>query len=321
MSYGRYPAHAHSVPSLAALSNEQNLLLDSSLSNNTWKTYEIAVECFNQFRLLYNFQNIWPIPIDDLAKFVAFLSCKNMSVSTVTTYMSGISFAHKIKGLSDNTKSFIINKMIEGLRRRTPQKPDIRSPISRELLKKLISSLNKVCNTDYESKLFAAAFSLAFFALLRVSEIAVVNSSESGHALNRNDIKFESENGQPQMHIHIASSKTDQRGNSVTLILGKQSDSSICPINLLQEYLAHRSHCKTQSNKLFVHFNGLPLTKYQFGAILKKALIFCDTPLHIRSHSFRIGRASEMAKMNISDEVIMRCGRWSSTAYSRYIRL
>jgi len=39
---------------------------------------------------------------------------------------------------------------------------------------------------------FSAAFSLAYFGMLRVSEISLKNrSDESGHALKLNDVSFE----------------------------------------------------------------------------------------------------------------------------------
>ena len=75
--------------------------------------------------------------------------------------------------------------MLERLRRKNPQQSDIRTPISLELLKKLISSLQWICNSDYEACMFSSAFSLAYFAMLRVSELAVASQSdENGHALN-----------------------------------------------------------------------------------------------------------------------------------------
>jgi hypothetical protein len=108
-----------------------------------------------------------------------------MSVSTVASYLSGVNYAHKTRNLTDYTKSFIISQMLEGLRRRNPQKSDIRTPISLDLLRKLISSLRWICNSDYEACMFSSAFSLAYFAMLRVSELAVASQSdENGHALN-----------------------------------------------------------------------------------------------------------------------------------------
>lgn len=95
---------------MGVLNIEMNSLVNMSMSQNSWKTYEKAVESFGQFRLVYNYEDNWPIPIDELAKYVAYLSCQGLTVTTVSTYLSGLSFAHKINDLEDHTKSFIIKK-------------------------------------------------------------------------------------------------------------------------------------------------------------------------------------------------------------------
>ena len=41
------------------------------------------------------------------------------------------------------------------------------TPISQELLTLLIRALHKVCNSEYEAKMFSATFSLAYFSMLR----------------------------------------------------------------------------------------------------------------------------------------------------------
>ncbi|CAG2186967.1 unnamed protein product [Mytilus edulis] len=128
--------------------------------------------------------------------------------------------------------------MIEGLRRKNPQKLDVRTPISFDLLKRLIHSLRSVCNSQYETLLFSSAFSLAYFAMLRVSELAINSrTDESGHALKCEDVTFDKSNGQTELHVKLCSSKTDQKHNSITLIIQSHADSNICPIRLLQSYL------------------------------------------------------------------------------------
>ena len=59
------------------------------------------------------------------------------------------------------------------------------------MLKRIILSLQTICSSLYEACLFSSAFSLAFFAMLRVSEITVTSKTdESGHALNFEDVTF-----------------------------------------------------------------------------------------------------------------------------------
>ena len=72
---------------------------------------------------------------------------------------------------------------------------------------------------------------------------------------------------------------------------------------------------------LLLHFDGSYLTKFQFNAILRKTLQFCGVTDRIRFHSFRIDRASELARKGVLDNDIQKWGRWASDAYSSYTRL
>ena len=98
-----------------------------------------------------------------------------LSPATVTTYISGIGYTHKARGLEDKTNNFLITKMLEDLRRKRVKSSDVRAPVTLDLLRRLIQALQKVCTSNYEACLFYSAYTLAFFALLRIGEIASDN--------------------------------------------------------------------------------------------------------------------------------------------------
>ena len=60
--------------------------------------------------------------------------------------------------------------MLEGYRR-SRSLQDFRLPITYDILIKICYELNSVCNSQYESVLFKAAYTLAFFGLFRVGEL------------------------------------------------------------------------------------------------------------------------------------------------------
>jgi hypothetical protein len=66
----------------------------------------------------------------------------------------------------------------------------------------ILKNLHLVCSSKYETTLFSAAFSFAYFGLCRISEIAVSNAE----AISVNDITF----AQNFIKVRIPSSKTDQ---------------------------------------------------------------------------------------------------------------
>ncbi|XP_063397183.1 uncharacterized protein LOC134681477 [Mytilus trossulus] len=233
--------NSNSRPPLDVLETGLNHLLTSSMAQKTWKTYNTAIESFKNFRSAYNLHDIWPAPLSDLIFYIAFLSFKGLSASTVLTHMSGISYQHKIQDLTDSTKSFLVGKTLEGLKRSNPKKPDLRVPISIDLLRKLIRSLQHVCFSLYESAMFASAFSLSFFALLRVGEIAAESKTDFGaHVIQISDVSVVKFDHKEELRLCIRSSKTDQIHSSLTLIISVQIDKSLYPIHLLKIFLQIR---------------------------------------------------------------------------------
>ncbi len=290
------------------------------MADSTWKIYKTAVESFQSFRKLYNLQDTWPAPLYDLLFYIAYMSHTGLSASTITIYISGISTMHKLNGQTDNTKSFLVTKILKGSKRKNSPKADLRLPVSFNLLKRLIQSLPFVCTSVYESTMFASAFSLCFFGLLRVGEITSQSKGRAGkHVIHISDIKRVRKQDSVDLHLMIRSSKTDQHSHSTTLIICSQTDNSICPVHLLKGYLEVRQHAL--DSNLYLHFDGSDLTRYQFSIVLQRALSFCEVKGHFRPHSFRIGAATEAKRFGIHDDVIKKWGRWTSDAYTKYIRL
>lgn len=304
---------------MGVLKAEAENLLRNSMASQTWRTYQNAEAHFNEFRTKFNLQNSWPIPHDHLINYIAYLSVSGMSASTASTYVSALSYIHKIRNYPDPTKLFIITKVLEGMKRKC-KKCDVRSPITFDLLCKLVVALEHTCSSHYESLMFQSAFLLAFHAFLRVSEFTAQNKFDtSDRALKVNDVAI-SKDGR-MISLCIRYSKTDQYCNSFKLSIKSSYNSKVNLISTIQRYLNSRPLMPNQ--QLFLHYNGAPLTRYQFSAVLKKTLKFCNIETGVyRSHSFRIGAATECASRNIPSEKIKLWGRWTSNAaYNRYIRI
>ena len=151
--------------------------------------------------------------------------------------------------------------------------------------------------------------------MLRVSEFTTKNKSDSStEALQLSDVVV----SDCQLKINIKKSKTDQRGYSTFIVINKYRDNAnICPVLTLKKYWAARP-AVSGCYHLFMHFDGSPLTRYQLSAMLRKSVNFCNIPNPnlLKSHSFRIGAATEASKRGINDEAIKKWGRWSSVHLS-----
>lgn len=293
-----------------------NHLLINSLAPSTQKAYLHSMDIFVKFRENHGFSDVWPIPLDDLTSFIVYMFRKKLSHSTVSGYISGLSYFNKINNLEDNTQKFVVRKLIEGIKRLGgPNQKDTRLPITRDILEKLLRSLAVICKNGYETKLFMASFSLAFHGFMRVGEITVDCKNKQMHTVKFENIKL----CDARLEVLLTSSKTDQFGSGTTIVISKQKNKNVCPVQIMANFIKVRP---PYLGPLFCHFDGSPLTRYQFSALLKRSLSVIGIENNgFKSHSFRIGMATTCALEGISDEQIKEMGRWKSQAFLRYIRI
>lgn len=120
------------------------------------------------------------------------------------------------------------------------------------------------------------------------------------------------------LRIFIRRSKTDQLGKGIWINLYACSSSPICPVHLLSKYYSIRP---CMYDNFFIHESGSPLTKYQFNCVFKRCLEQLNLQnSHLTSHSFRIGAATEAARLGLDTNMIKKVGRLKSDSYLLYIR-
>lgn len=274
--------------------------------------YRQALSLFESFRARYGLAATWPVPVNVLESFLSYMRFKCYAHRTASTYLSAIRFKHRALGFVDNAADVITNKMLEGYRRLNPV-VDSRRPITYELLCDICANLQYVCSSQFEATLFRAAYCLAFFGLFRVGELVFSSHSLLDAPLKVSDVQFD----KASFQVQLRRSKTNQHGapQFVPII----STSTIaCPVAAMKAYLRIRPQAGTY---LFCHQDGTPLTSYQFGAVLTKVLKACNVrTAHFKSHSFRIGAATWLARQGVPFQKIQAMGRWSSNVFVKYIR-
>ena len=125
--------------------------------------------------------------------------------------------------------------------------------------------------------------------------------------------------GSQAVLIAIRVSKTNQSGAPTILRISRSGNPSLFCVTAVQNYLRHRP-CHSQY--FFSHMNESPLTRSQFTDVLAKAIRCLGLPTQVyTSHSFRVGRASDLASKGVPIETIKKLGRWKSNVVERYIRL
>ncbi|OCT57189.1 hypothetical protein XELAEV_18003887mg [Xenopus laevis] len=208
------------------------------------------------------------------------------SASSIQKHFAGISFWLKLLGLEDVTKSFLVKQILKGISR-MGRSSDTRKPITLLILSKLLAALPQVCFSPYEQVLFRVLFIFCFFAALRVSE-AVSSSKSIPGGLQWGDVALVNE----KLRLLIRSSKTDQSGKAFAAIRP-----SVC-------------------GPFFIHADGSSLTKYQFSRVLHDCIVRVGlSPDDYKTHSFRIGAATQASILGFSDMSIQKLGRWSSKRF------
>lgn len=195
-------------------------------------------------------------------------------------------------------------------------KLDTRLPITLPILIRIMNASNFVCISQYQSSLFKAMCSLAFFAFLRVGEMTITKckGNENSVLLMSQISKQYNEKGLVQsMLIHFRNFKHNYNQKEFVLVISRQPKA--CPV---QSYLDYIKMSGTQDGPLFMKEDGTSVCRKEFINVLNLALKLCDLdPNKYKGHSFRIGAATYAAEQGISDAKIRQ--RWKSDAFKKYI--
>lgn len=227
------------------------------------------------------------------------------------TYISAIAFVHKLHHQPDPTSSFMVAKTLQGIRNQQPSSGPQLLPITRDILHTLLQALPFAVPTPYQLSLWRAIFLLTFHGCLRAGEVTL--ASNSNHLLQYSQINISS----GTIRLTFRSYK-HSRGDNPTVTIAQEPHRPICPVVALETYILKRG---TSPGPLFIHHDHCTVTRSQFSAVLKSTATLCSLQAHhYNTHSFRAGRATQMAADGQSDQTIRAAGRWKSSAFQRYIR-
>jgi hypothetical protein len=152
--------------------------------------------------------------------------------------------------------------------------------------------------------------------MLRVGALTVDSKCAKNHTVTVNNVSVSN----AILDIYLATSKTDQDGSGTILQICPQENQNVCPVFAFLDYVKVRPLVE---GPLFCHFDGRPLSKYQFSGLLKKShAVLGLAEANFKSHSFRVCTTTTLAMEDMSDENIIFFGRWNSnSSYLRYIRI
>ena len=300
-------------PHLSRLHKQVENDVFNALEPSTQGIYKRQWSQFSLFISQYLDKKKYEASNQDLALYVAHLHNTGIKSGTIRGHLSAISFYYNTKGLATPTESFTISKLLTAYDKKDPP-IKTRSSITLQILELLLVPLRSRVYSTFEKKMLTSVFTLMYYAILRISEVTY--TPKNTHNLHAKQITINKYSQQKYMTISFTSFKHKKPGSKPITIT--QPSSGICPIKAYSDYCQLRP-LKHQS--AFVFMDGSPLTPRYIRSTLQHLVQMIDLdPDHYNTHSFRFGRATDMARLGYTDIQIAMAGRWSSTAYKKYIK-
>ena len=260
------------------------------------------------------------------------LSLGTLKAKTIESYLSALRVWHLTKGFFvQNLRPDIVKSLLTG---KGHLDDDIdrddfgRMPVLLEHLDLLhaILPLDKTL-TENQKQAFWAICVLAFFGSFRITELLSKNARtiDPKNDLLRRDVEIleRKVNGKKKEFLRVSlKSPKESRGNKQPIQIEVFStDDKYCPVQAFKSYeqgfgVLHRS-----SAVFRLDVNGNAFSHRYFNMKLKKFFKPYISYGTLTGHSFRSGLSSLLGEAGFSDDEIMALGRWSSSAFLRYIKL
>ena len=289
--------------------------------DSTATNYHAIWRSFNKFLIRLDKKDLVKTWEERVILFGTHLVEKGTQSQTIKSYFSAIKHILKVDGYHwDDSKAML--SVITKSCRLLNDTVMIRMPIKKKLLEIILFELRRIHNKQpYLEKLYSAAFSLAYYGLLRVGEIG-----KGSHQIKARDIHVGQ--NKDKMMIILHSSKThgkESRPQKIKIeatIPGNQMNMFFCPFKLMRSYLNARGDYKTVNDACFIFRDGTPIKPTHLRKMLRKVLKQLNLkPELYNFHSFRAGRATEMQIFGYSLLAIKTAGRWrSNSAVMKYLK-
>ena len=299
------------------------------IAKSTWSTYKSAerlllkcqAECKTKFE--------WPMTTENILLFIHWLvTVRGVKGGTVSSYLSGVRQLHIMDGIDPpNLRPEIVKLILKGIEHKDAANSrdgagDKRIPMTRDLMKVLKGKII-AWEQPWNMKLLVwAVCALAFHGAFRIHELLCKAESffDPQYTLLTENLTMSSDSsGKRILHVKLNCPKEQKNGKAVIVDVFESSD-SICPVKAFTRW-ADRQR-PTAGLPLFRQPDGTPLTGKKLNSILETLLGEEAEARNgkIKTHSFRIGIASELGTEGLEDGEIKAAGRWSSRAFETYLR-
>lgn len=242
------------------------------------------------------------------------------SGSTLANYLFGVKAWHVVHGQPWSTDDDQIRAALKGAEARAPptsRRPK-RAPFTKAHIDAILATLDANAHLDAA---VAACLCIAFFAVARVGEVTVpsLNTFDARRHPKRSDLRTdEDRHGFRATVCHLPYTKVSHfQGED---IYWSNQQGPWDPEARLRRHL--ELNPAPLDDHLFAYKHGekwRPLTRSAFTNRIREAAKAAQLPT-LQEHGIRIGGTLEHLLRGLPFDVVKAIGRWSSNAFSIYLR-
>ena len=310
-----------------ALQSQMVAVLNTSLATSTWGGMRMIQTSINKMSQKYDLDLTLPWGRNKVVNYILALSMEKLAPSTIRTYVSRAASFHRCSGSAPEWVGEDIRLLMRGVANlpRNPKSPNQRLAVTPAVLKTLYQKLEGSSISDLVRKMLWAACCLLYAGSLRSCELLSPSkcSFDPTTTLRRCDLEVVKEmvgmKKVKYLRLSIKNPKEYRRAGTVTVEILPCDGQFFCPVAAVSDYLK-ATPGYPRSMPLLKTESSL-LSRDWLNSILKSCL---DPVLDygvIRTHSFRAGLTTALAKAGVSDNVLQSLGRWHSSAYNTYIKM
>ena len=292
--------------------------IDNSIAPSTRQTYRVAQTRYVNFCHAHGLTAL-PITSNSAILFATDMEMNGLTYRTLKIYLAAITRLNIEAGYPNTVRHDpLLQCALQGIKRQHGETGNTRLPITIQVMRSLKKSITHSQGyNSHDKRMLWAAFTLAFFAFLRVGEFTSPTQGffDANRTLLGSDISLQQED----IHIRIKVSKTDPFRHGSNVIIAP-SGSDICAVTA---YKSYRDIHRFQGHlPAFQFSDGKFLTRQAVSSAIHQLLTQAGIPdAHLyNTHSFRSGAATTAAEANLPDWLIKTLGRWRSDSYQVYIK-
>ena len=311
-------------------------LYTEGIQDSSKRTYHKIWQSFNKFIIrLDNIPKKWEIRT---GLFCAHLIWnQNKQSSTIKTYISAIKTTLKNDGYIWDDRVILLNSLTKACKLKNDV-IKLRLPISVVLLDTILMEVSRHYHDQiYLQYMYMAMFSLYYYGMFRSGELAkskhaikAVNIHEGKNKNKYLIVLYTSKThglGKIPQQVNIVSKnmlEVENCDESATYFSRKnklKNKAIYCPVDLLRKFINIRPPIMYDEEQLFIFRDRSEVKPTHVRNLLRKILnAMTLNGNNYDIHSFRIGRATDLDKENVSIDKIKSLGRWQSNAVYKYLR-